>query len=344
MKTTKRLTFIRLVSCTLLFGGLCPSCSDNETPTDSPDDNKTPNATPYITQVLEYMPAPGQFVNTMPEYEEGDTQEDMNRKALEAIGENHRGMVSLGGYGGYITIGFDHQIENKPGLRDFRILGNAFQGASTATSGGSYEPGIIQVALDKDKDGLPDGGIWYEIAGSAHQDVTQESWYTTAQNADIDTNFYTDYEITYHVPDTEPSGDHEAYIRWEDNKNGQGYIPKNKYHTQSYYPQWTAERELKFKGSRLPQNGIDTSGEGAYYVLYPFAFGYADNALNTSEESAIDIDWAVDTEGNKVSLPGIDLIRIYTGVNQQNGWIGECSTEICGAEDLHLLGEKIATR
>ena len=28
---------------------------------------------PYIAKVLEYNPAPGQFVNTMPEYEEGDT-------------------------------------------------------------------------------------------------------------------------------------------------------------------------------------------------------------------------------------------------------------------------------
>ena len=66
--------------------------------------------------------------------------------------------------------------------------------------------------------------------------------------------------------------------------------------------------------------------------------------MNSGDESAIDIDWAVDADGNKVSLPGADLIRIYTGVHQQNGWIGECSTEIAGVEDLHLLGEEIATR
>ena len=309
--------------------------------------NSTPQETTssaYITKVLEYMPAPGQFVNTMPEYEEGDTQDDMNRKALEAIGNDRRGMVSLGGYGGYITVGFDHRIENRPGLRDFRVLGNAFSGASTVRSGGSYEPGIIQVALDEDKDGKADGGVWYEIAGSAHRDVTQESWYGTAQNAGNDMNFYTDYEITYHAPETEPVGNHETYIRWEDNKGGQGYVAKNIYHSQTYYPQWITERELKFRGSRLPQNGIDESGQGSYYVLYPFAFGYADNAVNSGDESAIDIDWAVDADGNKVSLPGVDLIRIYTGVNQQNGWIGECSTEIAGVEDLHLLGEEIATR
>ena len=309
--------------------------------------NSTPQedtSSAYITKVLEYMPAPGQFVNTMPEYEEGDTQDDMNRKALEAIGNNKRGMVSLGSYGGYIIVGFDHRIENRPGLRDFRILGNAFAGASTARSGGSYEPGIIQVALDEDQDGNADSGIWYEIAGSAHRDATQESWYETAQSAGNDMNFYTDYEVIYHAPETEPAGNHETYIHWENNKGNQGYVAKNIYHPQTYYPQWITERTLKFKGSRLPQNSIDESGQGTYYVLYPFAFGYADNATNISDESAIDIDWAVDADGNRVSLPGVDLIRIYTGVHQQNGWIGECSTEIAGVEDLHLLGEEIATR
>lgn len=174
------------------------------------------------------MPAPGQFVNAMPEHEEGDTQEDMNRKALEAIGNNKRGMVSLGGYGGYITVGFDHQIENKAGLRDFRILGNAFQGASTAASGGSYEPGIIQVAVDEDNDGQPDDGQWYEIAGSAHHDPTQETWYSTSLNAGNDMAFYDDYEIVYQAPDREPSTEEEQkkYIPWTDNKGNQGYITK----------------------------------------------------------------------------------------------------------------------
>ena len=82
------------------------------------------DATPYITEVFEYMPAPGQFVNTMPLYEEGDTQETMNRKVLEAIGNNNCGLISLGGWGGYVVVGFDHTIENREGLCDFRVLGN----------------------------------------------------------------------------------------------------------------------------------------------------------------------------------------------------------------------------
>ena len=37
------------------------------------------------------------------------------------------------------------------------------------------------------------------------------------------------------------------------------------------------------------------------------------------------------------SLPGVDFVKIYTGVHQVNGWLGECSTEVMGVEDLHLL-------
>lgn len=52
--------------------------------------------------------------------------------------------------------------------------------------------------------------------------------------------------------------------------------------------------------------------------------------------SAIDIDWAVDREGNPVELPGVDFIKVYNGVNQENGWLGECSTEVERGEDLHM--------
>ena len=39
----------------------------------------------YIQAVDEYRPAPGQYVNDAPEYEEGDTEADMIRKCNERI-------------------------------------------------------------------------------------------------------------------------------------------------------------------------------------------------------------------------------------------------------------------
>lgn len=68
----------------------------------------------------------GQFTNALPAYDEGDTQEVMNEKVLAAIGNNKKGMISLGGFGGYVVVGFDHTITNVTGKRDFRVLGNAF--------------------------------------------------------------------------------------------------------------------------------------------------------------------------------------------------------------------------
>ena len=112
------------------------------------------------------------------------------------------------------------------------------------------------------------------------------------------------------------------------------------YHTQSYYPEWTDADELTFSGTRLPDNGKDVSGWGSYYVLYSYPWGYADNHPNDSVAlNSFDIGWAVDRQGNKVSLPGADFIRVYTGVNQYCGWVGETSTEISRAQDLHIQAD-----
>lgn len=304
-------------------------------------------ATAYITKVLDYLPAVGQFVNTLPKYEEGNTQEDMNQKVLDAIGNNKRGMITLGGFGGYVVVGFDHTIVNRSGLRDFRVLGNSFFAAANpdvnAPEGGSCEPGVIMVAYDQNKNGVPDENEWYEIAGSAYNDALSEPWYEKAVKAGNDVNTYHNYEITYYRPESEPNPPYDDYIRWTDNLGNSGYKVKNIYHSQSYYPQWVDSDNITFKGTCLPQNAVDESGQGTYYVLYKFQYGYADNDLNTTDGSAIDIDWAVNDKGQKVHLPGVDFVKVYTGVNQENGWLGECSTEILGVEDLHVLGLEITS-
>ena len=296
------------------------------------------------------MPGVGQFTNVMPEYDDGDTQETMNAKVLRDIGNNKKRTISLGGFGGYVVLGFDHTIQNVPGKRDFRIRGNVFYDAMNpdpdAPEGGSCEPGIIMVAYDANENGVPDREEWYEIAGSSHIDPTKEEWYLKAKKAGNIVETYSDYEITYYKPAKEPDSKEEwpTYIRWDDNKGGSGYRVKNEYYSQSYYPMWIEKDRITFRGTCLPQNGIDESGVGNHFVLYRYLYGYADNMLNSEAGSAIDIDWAVNSKGQKVHLPGVDFIKIYTGVNQENGWIGECSTEVEGVEDLHILGISIDTR
>lgn len=284
---------------------------------------------PFVTKVFEFVPAPGQFVNQLPRWETGDTQASINAKVLTAIGEGRGGTVSLGGWGGYVVVGFDHTIANVKDKRDFRVLGNAFDGSS--------EPGVVMVSRDVNANGQPDDP-WYELAGSAY-DSTPENWLEAARAAGNDVELIRNYQITYFRPD-DPAAD----IRWEDNRGGSGTVPRNKYHSQPYYPQWISAPSITFGGTRLPQNAIDQRAPDAaesLFVLYAFRFGYADNAPNDSEGATFDIDWAVDSSGAPAALSGIDFVKVYTGVNQQNGWIGECSTDFSGVTDLNIENKQV---
>ncbi|MCA4794021.1 cell surface protein [Myroides odoratimimus] len=296
----------------------------------------------HITKVFDFMPSYGQFTNKLPVYNVGDTKETMIKKAQDAIAKDKAGMISLGGFGGYVVFGFDHTIVNVPGKRDFRVLGNAFWASGNPNPeapgrGGSCEPGIIMVAYDKNQNGIPDEDEWYEIAGSEYHKKE------TIKN----------YEITYYKPDPnkepvkDPSNNWATdleYIKWEDNQGNKGWKPKNTFHQQSYFPEWHTGDKITFKGTKLANNAKDESGQGSYWVLYSYPWGYADNAPNNDDESAIDINWAVDKDGNKVNLPGIDFVKVYTGINQESGWLGEVSTEVAGAIDLHVEGTSINTR
>lgn len=277
----------------------------------------------HISKVFDFLPSYGQFTNDLPKFEVGDTKETMIQKVEERLAKEKPGMITLGGYGGYVEFGFDHTIANVPGKRDFRVLGNAFKNSS--------EPGVIMVAFDKNGNGKPDEDEWYEIAGSEHNNPK------TIKN----------YEITFFKPTKElddAEGNIEKYVRWKDNQGNEGWKPKNSFHKQSYYPQWINAESITFKGTLLPNNAVDSNGQGNRWELKEFEWGYADNLPNNHDDSAIDISWAVDKDGKKVHLPGVDFIKVYTGLNQEAGWLGETSTEVSGAIDLHLEGTSIPTR
>lgn len=288
---------------------------------------------PYIYKVYEYMPAPGQFVNELPEYEPGDTKNDMRLKAEESIADDERILVSLGGYGGYIVFGFDHMVKNVMGEYDFKILANAFYANANPNpnapkEGGSCEPGIVMVSFDANGNGKPDDE-WYELAGSEYYKPE------TIKNYKI--KYFRPDENKIKTPDhSYPALNDTTYVRWESNQGDYGYVYKNIYHKQPYYPLWMEEDELTFEGTKLADNYIDESGNGSYYVQYAYAWGYVDNHPNNSELSNFKIDWAIDKNGNSVQLPGIHFVKVYTGVNQYCGWLGETSTEVMGAIDLHL--------
>lgn len=300
--------------------GDIPSCAAFTTHAaageEAPADTITTHDSRYILAVDEYMPAPGQHVNMLPMYSDGDTYDDMLRKCTEAIGNNRGGMVTLGGWGGYITFHFDHAVRNVSGEHDIYIMGNAFTNTAGSREASS-EPGIVMVSQDTNGNGLPDD-TWYELAGSADTDSAANITYG--------------YSMTYYYAEMQD-------IPWRDNRGASGAVRRNAYHTQEYFPEW-AEHQLTFHGTLLPPNGSLADNDSGQWLFNAYRYGYADNHPNTIDGRKnplcmFDIDWAVDQQRRPVSLSHVDFIRVYSATNQQCGWLGEVSTEICGAEDLH---------
>ena len=261
----------------------------------------------YLSAVDEYVPAPGQFVNFVPKYETGDDAARIAEKCTAKLSgpyEDRKTVISLGAWGGYITFHFDHPVVNVKGEYDFYIHGNALDTWS--------EPGIVMVSEDGEK--------WYELAGSADEDSIGNVIY--------------DYEITY-----EKTGDKQD-VKWTDNKGGSGFVYRNDFHAQEYFPEWI-ESPLVFKGTRLPDNAYNSNASDPKlpqnWIGMQLRYGYVDNYPNSNEEgNSFNIDWAVDENRQPVELDAINYIRVYTATNQSAGWTGESSTEIAGAKDLHI--------
>lgn len=285
---------------------------------DTPEDPNAPSA--FANRVLAFVPAPSQYMNTSyTAYQSGFNEKQVLAYATELLKDRTSCLFSLGGFGGSITVGFDHTLPNVTGEYDFKITGNAYYdmyGTLLDKPGGSSEPGIVLVSQDTNQNGLADDE-WYELAGSEYHSSQ------TIKN----------YEITYYRP-TPADGN----VKWKDNQGKEGYILRNTYHTQaSYYPAWMGD-QYTVSGNRLADNAINEPRPDMpeHWVGYCYPWGYADNHPNDTEFSKFKIDWAVDKSGNPVKLNGIDFVKIYTAVNQDCGWLGEASTEIQSIEDLHF--------
>ncbi len=290
MKKNKLQWISGLLLAVFILNGCKKESDIDGSSTEAPVRPTTGTSNAYVTQLFEYLPAPGQFINTA----SGDSD-----GAESILGK--KGLISLGAWGGRIVLGFDHTVINQAGKEDLIISGNA--GSSIA------EPGVVYVMQDKNGNGKPDD-TWYEVSGSEFGKD----------------GYLRDYSVTYTRPN--PAGD----VAWVDNKGNTGVVKTNAFHTQAYYPEWVKEDSYTLTGTLLPKRNIDDSVPSNIKSM-PFEFGYADN---TSGGDKINIENAIDEDGKKVSLKGIDFIKIQTGVQFNMGWLGEFSTEVLGVADLSL--------
>lgn len=273
----------------------------------------------YISQVLEYVPAPGQFTNTKPW---GSPQ------AASTLVGGVSGSMCLGAFGGYVIFRFDEPVENTPGNPygvDFTLFGNPMEHWS--------EPGVVWVMKDENENGLPDD-TWFELAGSDfHFSSTLPK-----------------YEVTYFNP-----GDTVAReVPWSDKLGGSGIIKVNTVHTQPYYPLSDSFPEIPNEKYMLTGTLI----EGALDVDHPpvlksarRAFGYVDNQMRgltslnlpdnpytpeveNSGGDAFDIHWAVDSTGSYVDLERIHFVKVQNAMLADGKYLGELSTEVTGGVDV----------
>ncbi|MDN5285603.1 MAG: cell surface protein [Mucilaginibacter sp.] len=284
-----------LAVATLLSFALLTSCKkdhNNPDPT-APVRPTTSSSNAYVTTLFEYRSAPGQFINT-----------DLgNQKGALTTLKNDQGLVSLGAWGGYIVVGFDHTVVDAADKTDFIVYGNAFANFS--------EPGVVWVMQDTNGNGKPDD-TWYEIEGSAsHKD-----------------GYVRNYSVTY----TRPACD-TCSVPWKDNKGKTGVVQTNMFHSQAYYPADITANSYTLTGTLLPSTNINDD-DPSYITSASYDYGYSDNSLGGDK---IDIATAIDASGKRVKLTGIDFIKIQTGILYNMGWLGEQSTEFGGAADLSLI-------
>ena len=214
----------------MLMVVIASSCNKDDVITITLDNENyraaTPSSAEQWDKVWEYTPAPGQFINDTKTG--GFTGEELSPEAAAGYAESRMSdgkFVSLGGFGGSITVAFVPGIENKADDYDFQILGNAFTG--------SAEPGIIRVSADTNNNGIADDD-WFEIAGSEH----------------ISGNITPNYTVTYLRPETPTSP-----IEWSDNNGANGIMDRlDSFHPQPYYPQWIDANSITVSGTLIHHN------------------------------------------------------------------------------------------
>lgn len=331
---------------------------------------------PYIADVIEYIPAPGRFVNSYLGYASTppNTYEEVLARCKTIIcGSKINKAISLGAFGGYVVFAFDHTVVNVPDAPDFKIFSRV--NVTTPDADPSLQrvlsnssPGIVWVAFDANNNGRPDETEWYELYRPTTNEFmtpqpkrTANYRITYTQNeipapysgARLDSALARDYKIPEHIlweAHTElNNSDENVPVKAQSS----GYIPKLKFDVydpssklqfqdKEYWPLWRKEQtSISFTGTLLPDNGEeewskvnDGSGEKLQVTSqrWVVAGAYADNHPNTT----FDISWAVDKDGQPVHLPGIQFVKVQTGVNLQLGHNGSSCTEIQGAVDLHL--------
>lgn len=288
----------------------------------------TPGVDCFASAVHDYSPAPGQFVN--------DSRFNDPARALGppvgggTLAPDNSKLVTLGGFGGSITLGFNRTVWNTPGELDAIVFSNAFYAGGNPNRRWA-ECAVIEISRDVNGNGLPDDP-WYLVPGS-HITDPQGQW--TVVTWDDDTNDPTNPppHPSWIPPGKSGTWTTETWLLPGDVFNGP--IVTNPHgtdaQTQGIYghPGYSPTLIL---GDLTGNNSIDDpdiTPEMFYTVADdPFATAIAPGS---GGGDAFDISWAIDpATGQPANLDGFDFIRITTAVHSIHPVFGEISIEVGG--------------
>lgn len=289
-------------------------------------------AQPFASRVVEYRPAPGQNVNN-PAY-------NNPARALGApvgggtVAADNTKVVTLGGFGGSITLGFDQPVPNQPvsgrnprGL-DFIVYGNAFWSGGNANRRFA-EPATVEVSADVNLNGLADDP-WYLLPGSHLTPPLPPTTATWDDNIE---------DPTYPPADGEwaPPGESGSWTTSAFqlpaaifasapiivNPNGPSASVEGLWGYADCSP-------TLILGDTLADNQVhDPSMAPAAFYTRPDDPLTVGVTPGSGGGDAMDVSWAINpATGGPAGLNGFDFVRITTAANLVHPLLGELSTEI----------------
>jgi len=288
---------------------------------------------PFAARVVEYAPAPGQWVN-----------DERFNQPTAALGEPFGGglaepgdanVVTLGGFGGSITLAFDHTVLDDPrnffGM-DAIVFGNAFWVGGDPNAHWA-ECATIEISLDENHNGVPDDP-WFLIPGSHIVDPAEQlsvmtwdddvgdatyppdlaSWIPAGASGVWETEAYALPVELFGVPTvTNPSSDSAV----------EGIYGYAEYTPTRVLGDWNGDGAVDDPGA-TPEDFYTVPDD-------PLVVGITEGSAGGD---AFDIAWAIDPQtGAPAQLDGFDFIRLTAAVHSVMGVLGEKSPEIDAVAD-----------
>ncbi|MEK6800198.1 MAG: hypothetical protein AABZ12_14650 [Planctomycetota bacterium] len=288
----------------------------------------------FAAWVVIYAPAPGQFVNDPglndPTYALGPPLGGGTRDG------NDVDVVTLGGFGGFVVLQFDHRVADDPlnafGM-DAIVFGNAFWVGGNPQSHWA-ECATIEISKDANGNGISDDP-WFLIPGSHLTPPDDAPWVVTWDDEAEDATYPPDdaswippgssgvwETIGYELPAA--TFGPERVANPSANAAVEGIFG---------YADYTPTLVL---GDLNADNVVDDPGlmSARFYTVPDDSFTVG-ITRGSGGGDAFDIAWAVDPgTGQPANLDSFDFIRITTAVTTVSPVFGERSPEIDSVADV----------